>query len=153
MKGFHMSGNISGYLKALLLTAACLLLTAIPLSAKIMEVEVTVLNEKNKEPLFDVDIFDANIRIPGTDQYKDLGITNPQGIAVVTVDDNGELLIVVPDAGSRKEKVKGRRKIVVLMAPPKTATTTISSMKSPKPVKRAVVSHPKILRSKKTVTG
>ena len=45
-----------------------------------MEVEVTVLNEKNKEPLFDVDIFDANIRIPGTDQYKDLGITNPQGI-------------------------------------------------------------------------
>lgn len=119
MKGFHMSGNISGYLKTLLLTAACLLLTAIPLSAKIMEVEVTVLNEKNKEPLFDVDIFDANIRIPGTDQYKDLGITNPQGIAVVTVDDNGELLIVVPDAGSRKEKVKGRRKIVVLMAPPK----------------------------------
>ena len=33
MKGFHMSGNISGYLKTLLLTAACLLLTAIPLSA------------------------------------------------------------------------------------------------------------------------
>ena len=31
---------------------------------------------------------------------------------------DGILLIVVPDAGSRKEKVKGRRKIVVLMAPP-----------------------------------
>ena len=69
-----MSGNISGYLKALLLTAACLLLTAIPLSAKIMEVEVTVLNEKNKEPLFDVDIFDANIRIPEQTNIKILAL-------------------------------------------------------------------------------
>ena len=45
---------------------------------------------------------DANIRIPGTDQYKDLGITNPQGIAVVTVDDNGELLIATMFSNIRK---------------------------------------------------